>query len=230
MVEVHHPEAPGPPERNQAPPRRVAVEWGGIYCCEEKIMNGRFFRFVVIIVLALLTVWAGQPYLTRLPPGDTPPRPIASRGDLSDAERSIIAVFERMSPSVVQVVGRKGGGDLAGEEGEGVQSGTGFVWDDAGNIVTNNHVVEGTTDVAVRLASGEAIPAEIVGTTPNYDLAVIRLRNSRTIPKPIAIGSSADLKVGQFAFAIGNPFGLDQSLTFGVISALHRRLPTSSGH
>jgi S1-C subfamily serine protease len=72
--------------------------------------------------------------------------------------------------------------------------------------------------------------ADIVGTAPNYDLAVVRLRNSQTIPKPVAIGSSADLKVGQFAFAIGNPFGLDQTLTFGVVSALHRRLPTSSGH
>ena len=193
-------------------------------------MGGRFFRFVVIIVLALLAASVAQPYLLRLLPGDTAPRPIASRADLSDAERSIIAVFERVSPSVVQVVGRQGGGDLANEESEGVQSGTGFVWDDAGNIVTNNHVVEGTTGLVVRLASGEAIPAEIVGTAPNYDLAVIRLRNSRTIPKPVAIGSSADLKVGQFAFAIGNPFGLDQTLTFGVISALHRRLPTSSGH
>ena len=73
-------------------------------------MNGRFFRSVVIIVLALLAVSVAQPYLTRLLPGDTAPRPIASRGDLSDAERSIIAVFERVSPSVVQVVGRKGGG------------------------------------------------------------------------------------------------------------------------
>ena len=106
-------------------------------------MNGRFFRSVVIIVLALLAVSVAQPYLTRLLPGDTAPRPIAPRGDLSDAERSIIAVFERVSPSVVQVVGRKGGGYLASEESEGVQSGTGFVWDDAGNIVTNNHVVEG---------------------------------------------------------------------------------------
>jgi S1-C subfamily serine protease len=193
-------------------------------------MGGRVFRFVVIIGLALLVALVAQPYLSRLLPGDTAPRPVASRADLFDAERSIIAIFERVSPSVVQVVGRQGGGDLANEESEGVQSGTGFVWDDAGNIVTNNHVVEGTTSLAVRLATGEAIAAEIVGTAPNYDLAVVRLRNSQTIPKPVAIGSSADLKVGQFAFAIGNPFGLDQTLTFGVISALHRRLPTSSGH
>jgi S1-C subfamily serine protease len=130
-------------------------------------MNGRFFRFVVIIVLALLVLLVAQPYLTPLLPGGTTPRPIASRGALSDAEGSIIALFERVSPSVVQVVGRKDGGDLASEESEGVQSGTGFVWDDTGNIVTNNHVVEGTTDIAVRLASGKAIPADIVGTAPN---------------------------------------------------------------
>src|SRR3984885_16053735 len=148
-------------------------------------MGGRVFRFVVIIGLALLVALVAQPYLSRLLPGDTAPRPVASRADLFDAERSIIAIFERVSPSVVQVVGRQGGGDLANEESEGVQSGTGFVWDDAGNIVTNNHVVEGTTGLVVRLASGEAIPAEIVGAAPNYDLAVIRLRNSRTIPKPV---------------------------------------------
>ena len=193
-------------------------------------MGSRFFRFVVIIGLALLAALVAQSYFSRLLPGDTGPRPVASRPDLFDAERSIIAIFERVSPSVVQVVGRQGGGDLANEDSEGVQSGTGFVWDDAGNIVTNNHVVEGTTSLAIRLATGEAIAAEIVGTAPNYDLAVVRLRSSKTIPKPVAIGSSADLKVGQFAFAIGNPFGLDQTLTFGVISALHRRLPTSSGH
>jgi 2-alkenal reductase len=192
--------------------------------------DGRFFRFAMIAVLALLAGSVAQPYVTRLLLSNTTPRSVTARGDLSDAERSIIALFEQVSPSVVQVVGRQGGREVFDDESAGVQSGTGFVWDAAGNIVTNNHVVSGTTDVAVRLASGVTIAADIVGTAPNYDLAVIRLRNSQAIPKPVAIGSSADLKVGQFAFAIGNPFGLDQSLTFGVISALHRRLPTSSGH
>ena len=92
-------------------------------------MNGRFFRFVVIIVLALLAASVARPYVTRLLPGDTAPRPIASRGDLTDAERSIIAVFERVSPSVVQVVGRQNGRDVSDEESVGTQSGTGFVWD-----------------------------------------------------------------------------------------------------
>jgi len=203
-------------------------------CCgsfEEQTMgDGRFLRFAIITVLALLAASVAQPYVTRLLWSETAPRAVTARGDLSDAERSIIALFEQVSPSVVQVVGRQSGRNVSDDESAGVQSGTGFVWDGAGNIVTNNHVVDGTTDVAVRLATGEAIAADIVGTAPNYDLAVVRLRDSRVVPKPIAIGSSADLKVGQFAFAIGNPFGLDQSLTFGVISALHRRLPTSSGH
>jgi 2-alkenal reductase len=71
--------------------------------------------------------------------------------------------------------------------------------------------------------------AQIVGVAPNYDLAVLRIRNARQLPPPVALGNSSELKVGQFAFAIGNPFGLDQSLTSGIISALKRRLPTSSG-
>ncbi|HMA72723.1 MAG TPA: trypsin-like peptidase domain-containing protein [Xanthobacteraceae bacterium] len=192
--------------------------------------DGRFFRFAIITVLVLLAASVAQPYVTHLLLSETAPRSVTARGDLSDAERSTIALFEQVSPSVVQVVGRQGGTGAFEEEGGGVQSGTGFAWDGAGNIVTNNHVVNGTTDVVVRLGTGEAVAADIVGTAPNYDLAVIRLRSSQAIPKPVAIGSSADLKVGQFAFAIGNPFGLDQSLTFGVISALHRRLPTSSGH
>ncbi len=192
--------------------------------------DSRFFHFALIAVLALLAASVAQPYVMRLLLTDATPRPVTARGDLSESEQSIIELFERVSPSVVQVVSRHGGRNIFDEDNAGVQSGTGFVWDGAGDIVTNNHVVDGTTEVAVRLATGNALAADIVGTAPNYDLAVIRLRNPQTVLKPVAVGSSADLKIGQFAFAIGNPFGLDQSLTFGVISALHRRLPTSSGH
>jgi 2-alkenal reductase len=110
-----------------------------------------------------------------------------------------------------------------------VQSGTGFVWDQAGHVVTNDHVVAGTDALAVRLATGEAVRAQIVGTAPNYDLDVIRLTGVQKLPPPIAVGSASNLTVGQSAFAIGNPFGLDQSLTTGIISALKRRLPTSGG-
>ena len=96
-------------------------------------------------------------------------------------------------------------------------------------MVTNNHVVQNGSEVAVRFASGEVAKAEAIGVAPNYDLAVLRIKNARQLPPPVALGSSTELKVGQSAFAIGNPFGLDQSLTSGIISALKRRLPTSSG-
>ena len=115
------------------------------------------------------------------------------------------------------------------DEQQQTKTGTGFIWDRAGHVVTNAHVVEETDRIAVRLASGEVARAQISGVAPNYDLAVLQLVSVRSLPPPIPIGKSADLQVGQAVFAIGNPFGLDQSLTTGVISALKRHLPTSSG-
>jgi 2-alkenal reductase len=159
-------------------------------------------------------------------------RTVEPRGALADIERTSIDIFERASPSVVQVVGaRPGALEASQSEGENgaAQSGTGFIWDAAGHIVTNDHVVEGTGSLAVRLATGQVVRAQLVGTAPNYDLAVIRVDNTRSLPPPIAIGTSDDLKVGQWVFAIGNPFGLDQTLTTGIISALKRRLPSSAG-
>ncbi|MFL6813431.1 MAG: S1C family serine protease [Bradyrhizobium sp.] len=194
-------------------------------------MHERFLRVATVVMILLVAALLAQPYLDRLLFAATSPRPVAARSDLPESERATISLFERVSPSVVQVVGAATGASAADWEGEGVreQSGTGVVWDGAGHVVTNNHVVSGTKEVAVRLASGEVVGASIVGLAPNYDLAVIRLRDTRHLPAPIAVGTSADLKVGQAAFAIGNPFGLDQSLTTGVISALKRRLPTSGG-
>jgi 2-alkenal reductase len=125
------------------------------------------------------------------------------------------------------VVAQPAAGGGAG--GEGVASGTGFVWDRAGHIVTNNHVVENAGAIVVRLASGDVVRASLVGRTPNYDLAVIRLEDTGRLPPPVPVGRADDLKVGQLAYAIGNPFGLDQSLTQGIISALKRRLPTTNG-
>jgi S1-C subfamily serine protease len=193
-------------------------------------MGGRPFNLLLAALLAVLGVIALQPYIVRQFYAATTPRPIEARGNLADYERATIEIFDRVAPSVVQVVGRSGNDQLsaAGEEEAGVRTGTGFVWDGAGDIVTNNHVVEGTNVLAVRFASGEAVRATVVGTAPNYDLAVIRVTGAK-LPPAILVGSSADLKVGQAAFAIGNPFGLDQSLTSGIISALKRRLPTSGG-
>jgi len=145
-------------------------------------MNDRFPRFVFLGLLALLGLWLAQPYLQRAFLSATTPRPIEARGDLAESERLTIDIFNRVSPSVVQVAGRTGGTALSNMEQEGVQSGTGFIWDPAGDIVTNNHVVEGTNGLVVRLSSDEVGEAEIVGTAPTYDLAVIRLKSPRQLP------------------------------------------------
>src|SRR5216684_3635039 len=190
----------------------------------------RSTQVAIIAVLAVLGVYVAQPYVDRALFSATTPRPIEPRGNLSELERSTIELFERVSPSVVQVVAHRGGEALQAEgEGGGIASGTGFVWDAAGHVVTNDHVVQGADQVGVRFPSGEVIKARVTGTTPNYDIAVLQLDSTRALPPPIAIGTSADLKVGQSVFAIGNPFGLDQSLTTGIISALKRRLPTANG-
>jgi S1-C subfamily serine protease len=196
-------------------------------------MNRRFVLFAAIIAGVLVALTVSNINIRYGPWTNSTARTIDQRGPLSEAERANIELFERVSPSVVQVAARSAvTNPLAEDEGAeagGAASGTGFVWDNNGHVVTNNHVVQNGREVAVRFASGEVAQASIVGVAPNYDLAVLRIRNPRQLPPPVALGSSNDLKVGQIAFAIGNPFGLDQSLTSGIISALKRRLPTSSG-
>ena len=196
-------------------------------------MRDRFTRIALILALVLLAAFVAEPYVARYFYATEAPRTVAARGDLAPAEKATVELFQRVSPTVLHVFAQPGGGrGLTDPEGEGggAQTGTGFVWDEAGHVVTNNHVVQGAGGpIAVRLASGETVPATLVGGAPNYDLAVLRLGRVSKPPPPIAIGTSADLKVGQAAFAIGNPFGLDQTLTTGVVSALQRRLPTSEG-
>jgi S1-C subfamily serine protease len=195
-------------------------------------MSRRFALSLAVIAAVLLALTLSN--IRYSPWTNTVARTVDQRGPLSEAERANIELFERVSPSVVQVAARAAAGNpLAEDEGgdgtAGAASGTGFVWDNAGHVVTNNHVVQNGSEVAVRFASGEVAQAEVIGVAPNYDLAVLRIKNARKLPPPVALGSSTELKVGQSAFAIGNPFGLDQSLTSGIISALKRRLPTSSG-
>jgi 2-alkenal reductase len=191
-------------------------------------MQDRLTRVATVMIAVLLAVLVAQPYVNNYLFSAREPRPPAPRGDLAEFERSTIRVFETVAPSVVQVVALPRGGGRFQDSGS-ASSGTGFVWDAAGHVVTNDHVVGEGNSFAVRLASGEVLPGEVVGRAPNYDLAVLRLNRRGRLPAPVVVGTSADLKVGQTAYAIGNPFGLDQSLTTGIISALKRRLPTSGG-
>jgi 2-alkenal reductase len=193
-------------------------------------MQDRLTRLVVVGLLVLLAILVVQPYVDRFLFSATEPRPIEPRGKLADVERATIEIFQRVAPSVVHIAGRAEENILSSSlDTAQVQTGTGFMWDDAGHIVTNSHVVQGASALAVRLASGEVLRGRVIGAAPGVDLAVLSVSSSRGLPRPVALGRSSDLKVGQSAFAIGNPFGLDQTLTTGVISALKRRLPTSGG-
>jgi 2-alkenal reductase len=148
------------------------------------------------------------------------------RSVLAEIERATIELFERVSPSVVGITVITGADDPAKFN---VGTGSGFIWDSAGNIVTNEHVVHGGGTITIWLASGEQLSAEIVGVAPNYDLAVIHPKEKHRLPPAIPVASSAGLKVGQTAYAIGSPWGLDQSLTTGVVSGLRREMPTTRG-
>ncbi|MBE7204774.1 MAG: trypsin-like peptidase domain-containing protein, partial [Parafilimonas terrae] len=207
-------------------------------------MPDRTRRIVLAAILLLFALAVAQPYVTPLLYSADTPRVVAARGDLAESEKATIALFEQASPSVVHVFAQSAAQDRGlldienegqenGGEGGGTQTGTGFVWDGAGHVVTNTHVVQAAAQsggsVSVRLSSGEVVSASLVGLAPSYDLAVLQLGRTVRLPPPLAIGTSADLKVGQSAFAIGNPFGLDHTLTTGVISALRRRMPTSEG-
>jgi 2-alkenal reductase len=169
---------------------------------------------LVLLAGFLLARQGGIDFGPRAPAGS---RPVEVRAPLPDAETLGIRIFAEDSPAVVQVVGQTAASPTVGlGSATGVQTGSGFVWDAAGHIVTNDHVVEGTARISVRLASGDVAAAEVVGTAPTYDLAVLRVAPGTPLPAPIALGSSADLKVGQYVFAIGNPFGLGQTMTSGM--------------
>jgi S1-C subfamily serine protease len=104
-----------------------------------------------------------------------------------------------------------------------------MIWDGLGHVVTNNHVVEGASQAIVRLNDGRSYRATLVGASPAHDLAVLRIKVPFDRPPPVPVGSSADLKVGQKVFAIGNPFGLDYSLSSGLVSALDRSITDDDG-
>ncbi|HMA11676.1 MAG TPA: trypsin-like peptidase domain-containing protein, partial [Steroidobacteraceae bacterium] len=159
------------------------------------------------------------------------PRVPTTRGPLEPEERATINLFETSRRSVVYIATTQRVFDPWTRNPLQVPRGTGsgFIWDEAGHIVTNNHVIEGASGAQVRLVDGRSFQAELVGSSPYHDLAVLRIRPGANHPPPLPIGTSADLKVGQKVLAVGNPFGLDWTLTTGIVSALNRELPTEDG-
>ena len=159
------------------------------------------------------------------------PRVVQARGNLAEDEKSTIELFENSRDSVVFITTRQRVMDAWSRNIFSVPSGTGsgFIWDDLGHIITNLHVIKGASEAIVRLADGRDYKASLVGASPAHDIAVLKIGIGFQRPAPVPLGSSHDLKVGQKVFAIGNPFGLDWTLTTGIVSALDRSLPGSDG-
>ncbi len=160
------------------------------------------------------------------------PRAVAARAPLLDEEQATIELFQRASASVVHVTNidlrrRRFTMDvMAVPQG----TGSGLVWNEEGYIVTNYHVVHGARAAFVTLADSSRFQAQVVGLAPEYDLAVLKIDAPNRRLSPLPLGTSYDLRVGQRVYAIGNPFGLDQTLTTGVVSGLGRSIRSLTGH
>lgn len=159
------------------------------------------------------------------------PRPVTPRGDLSDDEKTTIQIFREASPSVVHITTLSHQRDRLSfkiqEIPEG--TGTGFIYDDAGHVVTNFHVIRNAQAAKVMLADNSTWDARLIGVEPDKDVAVLKIDAPPGRLTKVAIGESGNLQVGQKVFAIGSPFGLDQTLTTGVISGLGREISSVSG-
>lgn len=154
------------------------------------------------------------------------PRAVTPRGPLGEDEKANIALFKSASPSVVHITTLEYARDFFSLDVMQIPRGTGsgFVWDDQGRIVTNYHVIQGANAATITLHDQSTWKASLVGAFPDRDLAVLQIEAPREKLKSIPIGTSRDLVVGQRVYAIGNPFGLDQTLTIGIISALNREI------
>jgi S1-C subfamily serine protease len=189
--------------------------------------------FWLTLALALLILlWRGLPVIEAwFASEEATPRTVTARGELAADERSTIELFEQARGSVVFITTRSLVRDFWTRDVFSVPrgSGSGFIWDDAGHVVTNWHVVQNVSEAMVKLADGRSYKAALVGASPAHDIAVMRIGVGFGRPPPVPLGTSHDLKVGQKVFAIGNPFGLDWTLTTGIVSALDRSLAGDNG-
>jgi S1-C subfamily serine protease len=194
-------------------------------------MNERWLWRLGVFALAfglLALLWRPWPLAQA---AGAEPRAVTARGELAADERATIEVFERSRDSVVFISTRQRVRDFWTRNVFSVPRGTGsgFIWDENGHVVTNYHVIEDASEASVRLADGREVKATLVGASPSHDIAVLRIGVAFKRPPAVPLGTSHDLKVGQKVYAIGNPFGLDWTLTTGIVSALDRSLPSDGG-
>jgi S1-C subfamily serine protease len=185
----------------------------------------RWLALLLLAVAAALVVTVlGQDREQRAPTPE--PRTITPRGDLAADELSTIELFHEISPSVVHITRIETQRSQLTlnplEVPRGV--GSGIVWDHGGHIVTNHHVISGAQRAEITLNDNTVWPAQVIGEAPDKDIAVLKIEAPKERLRPIPLGTSGNLQVGQRVFVIGNPFGLDQTLTTGVISGLGREI------
>ena len=187
----------------------------------------RSIYIVSLFSAGIFAGWCGH----ALTPAVVRPRAVEPRGPLPDWEQVPIRRFKEAAPSVVYITTtEERSRDFFGLDVVEVPagSGTGFIWDVEGHVVTNFHVIQGAVRATITLADGSRHEASYVGGAPDKDIAVLQLAKTPPKLRPIPLGSSADLQVGQAVLAIGNPFGLDQTLTTGVVSALGREIQSTT--
>lgn len=198
-------------------------------------MNWRVILTLALLVAAFFAgaAWKGKDSTTAIALAEEGlKRNIAPRADLTSAEQHTIQLFQKAAPSVCFITTTAVRKDFWTRNIMEIPQGTGsgFVWDRNGHVVTNYHVIQGEGNrVKVTLADRSSWDAEIVGIAPEKDLAVLRIKTAAGQLTPIPIGTSEDLLVGQAVYAIGNPFGLDQTLTTGIVSALGREIESVGG-
>ena len=179
---------------------------------------------VIVAVLALAGAFGGSDTVVRAQSTPAPTAPAQPAG--------VADVYARVSPGVVFVQANSGKGQLPFPGGGQAASGSGFVIDDEGHIVTNDHVVEDATQYRVRFGeNGDPIAAKLLGTDPSADLALLKVdpEDVGEPLKPVRLGASEDLRPGDPAIAIGSPFGLEGTVTSGIVSALGRTIQAPNG-
>jgi S1-C subfamily serine protease len=158
-------------------------------------------------------------------------RPIAARVDLTVDEKSTISLFEKSRDSVVYITTSAQVQEMTSRNIFSIPhgSGSGFIWDEFGHVVTNYHVLQDASAAVVKLNNGKEYAATLVGASQMHDIAVLQINTEQHDSAPLPVGTSHDLKVGQTVYAIGNPFGFDWTLTNGIVSALNRSLTEENG-
>jgi S1-C subfamily serine protease len=186
---------------------------------------------MILLALVIVLVYRDIRRHSQLLDPEATERLVTARGDLADDELSTIELFKNISPSVVHVT------NLAQKVDENSFNvmeiprgvGSGFIWGEDGYIVTNYHVIQGAAAAKITLADNTTLDAKLVGFDDSKDIAVLKVVAPPEKLRPILLGSSSDLQVGQKVFAIGSPFELDQTLTTGVIGGLGREIQSVSG-